>query len=164
MKLSKRASVVALLLVALLGGGVAMANWLVSGTGAATSQAASVVSLTVTAGTPTASLYPKPAAGYGSTSVGAVHTRVDNPNPFPVRLTGATFGAVTATPLAGRTCAAGNVVASGPMTLATPVVLPANSTGTVVTVPGALEMISTAENGCQGATFTVQTTLNGESA
>jgi hypothetical protein len=164
MKLSKRTSVIALFLVALVGGGVAAAAWLVSGTGAATSQAASAVSLTVTAGSPTASLYPKPAAGYGSTSVGAVVALVDNPNPFPVRLTNATFGTITATPLAGRTCAAANVIAPAPVTLAAPITLPANSVDTAVTVPGALEMLQTAENGCQGATFSVQVTLTGASA
>ncbi|MFD2093004.1 hypothetical protein [Blastococcus deserti] len=164
MKLSKRASVIALFLVAVVAGGVASAAWLVSGTGTASSQAASAVSLTVTAGTPTASLYPKPAAGYGSGTVGAVQAKVDNPNPFPVQLTSATIGAVSITPLSGRTCAASNVVGLGTIALATPVLLPASSTGTVVTVPGALEMISTAENGCQGAGITAQVTLSGASA
>ena len=164
MKLRNRATLIALLVVAALGGGIAAAAWLVSGTGAATSQAATAVSLTVSPGTPTASLYPKPAAGYGSPSVGAVVTTVSNPNPFPVQLTSATFGAVTATPLAGRTCAASNVVATGPVTLATPVTLSAGAAGVAVTVPGALEMISAADNGCQGATFTVQVTLTGASA
>ena len=164
MKLSKRTGVIALFLVALIGGGVAAAAWLVSGTGAATSQAASAVNLTVTAGSPTASLYPKPVAGYGSTAVGAVVALVDNPNPFPVRLTNATFGTVTATPIAGRTCAATNVIAPAPVTLATPVTLAANSVDTAVTIPGALEMLQTADNGCQGASFSVQVTLTGASA
>lgn len=164
MKLSKRTGVIALFLVALIGGGVAAAAWLVSGTGAATSQAASAVNLTVTAGSPTASLYPKPVGGYGSTAVGAVVALVDNPNPFPVRLTNATFGTVTATPIAGRTCAATNVIAPAPVTLATPVTLAANSADTAVTIPGALEMLQTADNGCQGASFSVQVTLTGASA
>ena len=164
MKLSKRTGVIALFLVALIGGGVAAAAWLVSGTGAATSQAASAVNLTVTAGSPTASLYPKPVGGYGSTAVGAVVALVDNPNPFPVRLTNATFGTVTATPIAGRTCAATNVIAPAPVTLATPITLPANSADTAVTIPGALEMLQTADNGCQGASFSVQVTLTGASA
>ena len=164
MKLHKRVSAIALFLAVALAGGVAAAAWLVTGTGAASSQAASAVSLTVTAGSPTASLYPKPAAGYASPSVGAVVALVDNPNPFPVRLTNVTFGAVSATPLAGRVCAASNVVAPAPVTLATPVTLPANSTATTVTVPGALEMIANADNGCQGASFSVQVTLSGASA
>lgn len=164
MKLHKRVSAIALFLAVALAGGVAAAAWLVTGTGAASSQAASAVSLTVTAGSPTASLYPKPAAGYASPSVGAVVALVDNPNPFPVRLTNVTFGAVSATPLPGRVCAASNVVAPAPVTLATPVTLPANSTATTVTVPGALEMIANADNGCQGASFSVQVTLSGASA
>ncbi len=163
MKLRKRASVIALFLAVVIAGGVAAAAWLVSGTGSATSQAASAVSLTVSAGTPTPSLYPKPAAGYGSPMVGAVYATVTNPNPFPVQLTNATFGAVASTPLAGKTCAASNVVAPAPVTLATPVTVPANGNA-AVTVPGALEMVSTADNGCQGATFTVQVTLTGASA
>jgi hypothetical protein len=164
MKLGKRTSVIALFLAVIVAGGVAAAAWLVTGTGSATSQAASAVSLTVTAGSPTASLYPKPATGYSSPSVGAVVALVDNPNPFPVKLTNVTFGAVTSTPLAGRVCAATNVVAPAPVTLATPITLPANSVDTAVTVPGALEMISTADNGCQGASFGVQVTLTGASA
>jgi len=163
-KLSKRSSVVALFMAVLVGGGVAAAAWMVTGTGTASSQAASAVSLTVTAGTPTASLYPKPSTGYASPAVGAVVALVDNPNPFPVKLTSATFGALTATPLAGRTCTAANVVAPAPVTLATPITLPANSVDTAVTVPGALEMISNADNGCQGASFGVSVTLSGASA
>jgi hypothetical protein len=164
-KLSRRSGgVVALFKAVLVGGGVAAAAWMVTDTGTASSQAASTVRLTVSAGTPTASLYPKPSTGYPSPTVGAVVALVDNPNPFPVKLTNATFGAVTATPLAGRTCVAANVVAPAPVTLATPITLPANSVDTAVTVPGALEMVSNADNGCQGASFGVSVTLSGASA
>jgi len=156
MKLGKRTSVIALFLAVLVGGGVAAAAWLVSGTGTVTTQAATSTSLTVTGGTSSASLYP------GAST--AVVANVTNPNPFPVRLTGATFGAVTVTPLAGKTCAAGNVTVSGPVTLASPVNLAAGSSATPVTIANALTMVSTAADGCQGATFTVQVTLNGESA
>jgi hypothetical protein len=159
----RRVTITAVLTVALLGAGVAFAAWLVSGTGPATSQATTAVSLTVTAGTPTASLYPKPTAGYPNTTIGAVYANVQNSNPFPVKITGATFGTITVAPLSGRTCAASWITAPAPVTLATPVTVPANSTAGV-TVPGALEMNANAETGCQGATFTVQTTLSGESA
>jgi hypothetical protein len=156
MKLHKRASVIALFLAVVLAGGVAAAAWLVSGTGAASARATSAVSLTVTGGTPSASLYPGASA--------AVVANVTNPNPFPVRLTGATFGAVTVTPLAGKTCTAASVTVSGPVTLASSVNLAANSGATPVTISNALTMVPTAENGCQGATYSVQVTLNGESA
>ncbi len=159
----RRVTITAALTAALLGGGVALAAWLVSGTGPAASQATTAVSLTVTAGTATPSLYPKPAGGYPSTSVGAVYATVQNSNPFPVRITGATFGTIAVTPVGGRTCAASWITAPAPVTLGTPVTVPANGSS-AVTIPGALEMGTNAETGCQGASITVQTTLSGESA
>lgn len=153
---ARRTVVVALFLLALIGGGIATAAWLVSGTGAVTSQAASAVNLTVSAGTPTASLYPGASGG--------VVANVTNPNPFPVRVTSASFGAVTVSPLSGRVCAAGSITTSGPVTLASPVLLPANSGATTVTIPNAVTMSSNADDGCQGATFSIQVTLTGASA
>ncbi|TYP87894.1 hypothetical protein [Blastococcus xanthinilyticus] len=155
-KLPRRLVVVALFVVALIGGGIATAAWLVSGTGSATTQAATAVNLTVSAGTPTATLYPG--------ASGAVVASVANPNPFPVRVTSASFGAVTVTPLAGRTCTAASLTVSGPVTLGSPVNLSANSGATAVTIPNAVTMVSSADNGCQGATYSVQVTLSGASA
>ncbi|MGY1988313.1 hypothetical protein ACI792_19005 [Blastococcus sp. SYSU DS0669] len=150
----RRIGVLAILFLALLGGSAAVASWLVDGTGPGSAKAATVAELGVSAGTPTASLYP------GAT--GDLAARVSNPNPFPVMLTGATFGAVTVTPVDGRTCTAADVAVSGPVSLSG-ITLPANS-GTDVTVPGALTMLTTAADGCQGATFTVEVTLSGASA
>ncbi|WP_157937005.1 hypothetical protein [Geodermatophilus chilensis] len=125
----------------------------------------------MSAGSPLGTLYPlpadtTPATGYGSGTVGAVATTVANPNPFPVTITSATLGSVTTTPLSGRTCAAGSVLptTSAPITLDPPVTLAANSAPTAVTVPGALYMVSTAEDGCQGAAFSVPVTVTGASA
>ena len=151
----RRIGVLAVLFLALLSGSVAVASWLVDGTGPGAAKASTVVELTVSAGTPTASLYP------GAT--GDLAARVSNPNPFPVTLTGATFGAVTVTPLSGQTCTVDDVAVSGPVSLSG-TTLPADSVGINVTVPGALTMLSTAADGCQGATFTVQVTLSGASA
>jgi hypothetical protein len=151
----KRYGVLAVLVLSPLGGSVAVASWLVDGTGPGAAKAATVVDLTVTAGTPTASLYP------GAT--GDLSALVSNPNPFPVMLTGATFGAVSVTPVSGQTCTAADVTVSGPVALSG-VTLPADSVGVDVTVPGALTMLTTAAHGCQGATFTVQVTLAGASA
>ncbi|MGY2083629.1 hypothetical protein [Blastococcus sp. SYSU DS0539] len=151
----RRIGVLAVLFLALLGGSVAVASWLVDGTGPGSAKAATVAELGVSAGTPTASLYP------GAT--GDLAARVSNPNPFPVMLTGATFGAVTVTPVDGRTCTAADVAVSGPVSLSG-ITLPANSVGINVTVPGALTMLTTAADGCQGATFTVEVTLSGASA
>jgi hypothetical protein len=167
----RRAGVVAGVFVLLFGGGVAVASWTATGTGTGSAQAASVSGLVVSAGTPLGALYPlpadsTPATGYGSGTVGSVATTVANPNPFPVTITTATVGSVTTNPLTGRTCAAGSVLPTtgAPITLSPPVTLAAGSGPTAVTVPGALYMVSTAEDGCQGATFTVPVTVTGTSA
>ena len=167
----RRAVVVAGVFVLLFGGGVAVASWTATGTGTGSAQAASVSGLLVSAGTPLGALYPlpadsTPATGYGSGTVGSVATTVANPNPFPVTITTATVGSVTTSPLTGRTCAAGSVLPTtgAPIPLNPPVTLAAASGPTAVTVPGALYMVSTAENGCQGASFSVPVTVTGASA
>lgn len=162
----KRAGVVFSASVLMLGGGVAWAAWTNSGTGAANAQATTASGLVVTAGSPASTLYPKPAGGYSDPSIGAVYTTVANPNPYPVRVTTVSLGAVAITPLSGRTCAAGSVVPTSnvPTALATPIDLAANASATAVTIPGAVEMVSTAEDGCQGASFSVPVTLAGASA
>ena len=167
----RRAGVVAGIVVLLFGGGVAVASWTATGTGQGSAQAAGVNALDVSPGTPLGALYPlpansTPATGYGSGTVGSVATTVTNPNPFPVTITTAAIGSVTTNPLTGRTCAAGSVLptTSAPITLSPPVTLAADSGPTAVTVPGALYMVSTAENGCQGASFSVPVTVTGASA
>ena len=169
--LRRRVGVVAGVFVLLFGGGVAVASWTATGTGQGSARAASVSGLVVTAGSPLGALYPlpadtTPATGYGSGTVGSVSTTVANPNPFPVTITSATVGSVTSSPLGGRTCAAGSVLptSSAPIALSPPVTLAAGSAPTAVTVPGALYMVSTAEDGCQGASFSVPVTVTGASA
>jgi hypothetical protein len=169
--LRRRIGVVAGVFVLLFGGGVAVASWTATGTGQGSARAASVSGLVVTAGSPLGALYPlpadtTPATGYGSGTVGSVSTTVANPNPFPVTITSATIGSVTSSPLGGRTCAAGSVLptSSAPIPLSPPVTLAAGSAPTAVTVPGALYMVSTAEDGCQGASFSVPVTVTGASA
>ena len=169
--LRRRVGVVAGVFVLLFGGSVAVASWTATGTGQGSARAASVSGLIVTAGSPLGALYPlpadtTPATGYGSGTVGSVSTTVANPNPFPVTITSATVGSVTSSPLGGRTCAAGSVLptSSAPIALSPPVTLAAGSAPTAVTVPGALYMVSTAEDGCQGASFSVPVTVTGASA
>ena len=169
--LRRRVGVVAGVFVLLFGGSVAVASWTATGTGQGSARAASVSGLVVTAGSPLGALYPlpadtTPATGYGSGTVGSVATTVANPNPFPVTITSATVGSVTSSPLGGRTCAAGSVLptSSAPIALSPPVTLAAGSAPTAVTVPGALYMVSTAEDGCQGASFSVPVTVTGASA
>ena len=157
----KRAGIVAMTGVLMLGSGVAMASWTHSGSGTAKAQATTATSITVTPGSPVGLLYPKPTTGYPTSAVGSIYATVANPNDYPVQVTSVTVGTITITPLAGKTCAAGSVIASvpGPMPLATPMTLAANSAPTALTVPGAIEMIAAAEDGCQGATFSVPVTV-----
>ena len=169
--LRRRVGVVAAVTLLLTGGGVAVASWTATGTGQGAARAASVSGLVVAAGSPLGALYPlpantTPATGYGSSTVGSVATTVTNPNPFPVTITSATIGSVTTTPLSGQTCADGSVLptTSSPIAVDPAVTLAANSGPTAVTVPGALYMVSTAEDGCQGASFDVAVTVTGASA
>ena len=169
--LRRRVGVVLGVTLLLTGGGVAVASWLASGTGQGSARAASVTGLVVSAGSPVGALYPlpadtTPATGYGSGTVGSVATTVSNPNPFPVTITSATVGSATASPVGGRTCAAGSVLptTTAPISLDPPVTLAAGSAPTPVTVPGAVYMVATAEDGCQGASFSVPVTVTGASA
>ncbi len=78
----RRFGVVALVVLLLIGGGVATASWLATGTGAASAAATTVQNLVVSTAAPTATLYPKPAGGYSNPATGTVVATVDNPNPF----------------------------------------------------------------------------------
>lgn len=161
----RRAGTVVLATALMLGSGVAFAAWTNSGTGAASAAATTATALVVTPGTPASTLYPEPSGGYPNSAVGAIYTTVANPNNYPVTVTTVSIGAVSITPQAGKTCAAGSVVATAAsMTLASPVTLAANASATAVTIPGAVKMISTAEDGCQGASFSAPVTLTGTSA
>jgi hypothetical protein len=170
-RLRRRVGVVLGVTLLLTGGGVAIASWTATGTGQGSARAASVTGLVVGAGSPVGALYPlpadtTPATGYGSGTVGSVAATVTNPNPFPVTITSATVGSATASPVGGRTCATGSVLptTTTPISLNPPVTLAADSAPTPVTVPGAVYMVATAEDGCQGATFSIPVTLTGASA
>jgi hypothetical protein len=145
------------LAVVLLSGGVAVAAWPTN------APAADRPEVTVTAGAPSGDLYPEPATGYPSPAVGAVSATVSNPGAAAVRLTTATLGRVTITAREGQSCASGSVVAasSGPVGLGRPVELAPGATAVPVTLPGAVRMLPTAENGCQGALVTVEMTFTG---
>jgi hypothetical protein len=132
-----------------LGGGVAYAAWSASGTGSGAAKATTAQVLTVTAGTTTADLYP------GFTQ-GDVFLTVNNPNPYPVRITGLTPGAVTTS---SGTCTASNIsilTATG-----LNITVPAATAAAAVTVPNIVTMAAAAPDACQGVTFTIAVTLAG---
>jgi hypothetical protein len=164
---ARRIAVVAAVLLAVIGGGAATAAWLATGTGPAAAAAVTAQPITVVGGEHVATLYPRPAGGYPAVTpaVGTVHLTLTNPNPYPVSLTTASFGAVTTTAASGSVCPPGNVtvVTAGPVTLPAPLTLAPGATATRVPLSGVLQMLPSAPDGCQGAVSTVAVTLTGSS-
>ncbi|MDP9222338.1 MAG: hypothetical protein M3P18_00500 [Actinomycetota bacterium] len=133
--------------------GVAFAAWTVtgSGSGSAKSIGGSSSTITTDATAAVADLYP----GY---TAGTVYFKVDNPNPYPVRFTAMTAGAVTSSDQTN--CPASNVTAADKTGLTIDV--PANTTTAVSrTVTNAVSMSSAAPDGCKSQTFTIGMTLSG---
>jgi hypothetical protein len=145
-----------------LGGGGAYAYFSShgSGTGHATTGSAQVITVSaVTSPAADTTLFP---GGTGS----AVHFTVNNPNAYAVAFTGwsgATLASVT--PLGGNTCTTSDFqIAAAAGTFSPALMIPANtstSPGVSGTANGVVELKSTAQNGCQGATVTVTLPLTG---
>jgi hypothetical protein len=137
----------------LLAAGVAFAAWNASGTGSGYAKAttAQVMTTSDVAATTTAQLYP------GGTA--DVKIKINNPNPYPVRITSITGnGAITSDK--GAACDASTGVTytnqSGTFDVA------ANSNASF-TLLGAVAMSNASDNTCQGAVFTVPVSLSGAS-
>lgn len=133
---------------------IVLAVWTVSGSGSGSGAATVAQSLTITAFTPTgaaANLYPGGPAG-------SVDFDVANPNPFAVTITGITWG----TPTSGNPSACANtnisLDAAAPSTVS--ISVPANSTSTLVVVPGVLDLAHSAPNGCEGQSFNIPVTVS----
>jgi hypothetical protein len=135
--------------------GLVYAAWTTNGTGSGYAKAGSSQALTtvdVSAST-TASLYP----GVD----GNVLIKINNPNPFPVRVTAVT-GSGTITPDSGH--AAGCTTTGVTFTNQTGLSLDiAGSTATQFTLNSAAAMSNSSSNGCQGAIFTIPVSLTGTS-
>lgn len=145
---SRRGAVTTALVLGALIVSVAIAAWTSDGTGPGRAAAIDAEGLTITARTGTADLYP------GNIS-GDVYFTVENPNPYAVTYTLATFGTVTSSDTTA--CPSLNVT-----TLPTAVVdltVPANSAGTDLQIDDVVTMLLTAPDGCQGKTFDIGLTL-----
>jgi hypothetical protein len=150
----KRIVLVAALAVAATAIGVAVAAWTTGGSGSGAAQAGSAASMTISAGTPSSSLYPN-----GSADVAAAIT---NPNPYKVLVSSIALGAVSVD--AGH---------SGCNTASVAVTSPQTNGGSGWTVPAsgnlnvdlanAISMSNAANDSCQGATFSVALTATGAS-
>jgi hypothetical protein len=150
----KRAIIVAAAAVLVVAAGVAYAAWTAGGSGsgyakAGTAQALATVDVSAST---TATLYP------GAT--GDLKLSIDNPNPYPVRITSVS-GTSAITSDKGAACDASTGVTftdqSG-LTLDVPA-----STSATFTLAGSVAMSNASDNSCQGADFTVPVSLSGAS-
>jgi hypothetical protein len=132
--------------------GSAFAWWTSQAQGTGSAAIGNAVSLTndaTVAASTTSKLYPGgPAAD--------VVTKVNNPNGFAVNVTAATFGSVSVSGASGP-CTTTGLTFSTP-TAGLPVTIPANGSATI-TLAGAATMGTTADSGCQNATFTINLSL-----
>lgn len=153
-RFAKRISAGTILVSLMIAGSVAFAAWTATGTGEGYAKATTAQALTtvdVSAST-TATLYP------GAT--GDVLIRIDNPNPYAVRVTDvAGSGAITSDAGAGCNASTGvTYTDQSGLTLN----VPAGSAATF-TLTGAASMSNASANSCQGAVFTIPVTLSGNS-
>lgn len=153
--LSRRGVAAMIVLLVGLGVTVAFAAWTTNGTGNATAKARSSQALTtvdVSAST-LATLYP------GGT--GDLYLSINNPNSYPVRVTGVAPGSGAITSDAGAACTASTGVTFTAQTgLALDVAANSQATFTLV---GKVAMSNASDTSCQGAVFTVPVSLTGAS-
>ena len=145
-----------------VGAGGAYAYFTSHGSGTGSAATGSALGITATAAaSPGANpnLYP------GGPGV-AVNFTVNNPNPYPVSFTGwsgATLSGVT--PVGSNTCTTGDFqIAAASGSFGSALNIPANtssSPGVSGTANGVVQLTTSAQNGCQGATVTVTLTLTG---
>jgi hypothetical protein len=128
---------------------VAFAAWTSTGSGSGRAKSLSAQNSTVTARTGAADLYP------GFTD-GDLYFTVNNPNPYDVTFTSATFDAVTSFDTAA--CPSANVTVDA-SAAGLSLTVPANSTGTDLKIDNVVSMASGAPNGCQDMTFDIVVTL-----
>lgn len=126
-----------------------------NGTGNAQVEAAKTLTLDVT-GTVSADLYP---GGPGA----SVTITVANPYAGrSITVTGiASTGDVTVTPLPGSTCTTTGITVHAPAS-GLPFTVAAGATSTGVTLPAVVKMGTSADSGCQGATFTIPFQVTGK--
>lgn len=151
-RFGRRTSIATAATLMVLAGGVAFAAWTATGTGSGYAKAQTVQALTTVdaSASTTAQLYP------GGT--GDVKVTVNNPNSFPVTVTGVSgSGTITSDKGAGCNAATGVTFTNTTGLLD---VVPASSSATI-TLTAKAAMGSTSDNTCQGAVFTIPITLTG---
>jgi hypothetical protein len=150
----RRSTLLAVLALGVIGAGVAVAAWNVTGSGSGYAKAGSASALTIEDATAStvADLYP------GAT--GAAKLKVTNPNLFGVRITTVT-GAGAITSDKGASCDAATGVAFTNLTGQTLDV--AAGAMQTFTLAGAVAMSNASDDACQGAVFTIPVSVSGVS-
>jgi hypothetical protein len=140
----------------LLIAGTATARWSTTATGTGSAATSSGFSaLTTTAVTASgALLYPGGAAA-------PLTLQISNPNGFPVKVTGLSLDGSRSISASGGIGTCANAALSVSASGWAGVTIPANGNSGTITVAGAVSMGAGADNGCQGATFTIPVTLSG---
>ncbi len=164
----KTSAVLGAAVAATLSAGIASAVW-TSPTGDGNSSATgyTAVKADVTASTGNANSSDATSLFPGSTVTNTV--TVSNPNPYPIKVTAITNGAGNAAGGAANACAAGTVNVTSQSVAAgiaqndagSTVAIPAHGTGTYNV---AVTMASTANNACQGLSFTLPVTISSQSS
>jgi hypothetical protein len=143
---------VALVVLACVVTGSAIAYWTASGSGTASASAGTLQPVTVTAlaggDTPTSTLLP------GGT--GDVILRISNPNSSAVTLTSVTGNGTVTADAGHANCTTTGVSFANQTGLSTTI---AASSTTLVHLSGAASMSAASSNGCQGATFSIPVTI-----
>ena len=132
-------------------GGVSWAVWSANGSGSGRASSLTAQSVTVTAATGSADLYP------GFTQ-GDVFFTLTNPNPYPVTFTAMASGAVTSSDIPN--CPSSNVTVAATATGLT-LNVAANATSATLSIPNVVTMAAAAPDGCQAKTFNIVLTLTG---
>ena len=147
----KRITAAVIVVIAASAIGIAIAAWTTGGSGSGQAHAGSAAALTISAGTPSSNLYPN-----GSADVAAT---INNPNPYKVHVSSIALGAVTVD--AGHSgCNVSSISVTTPQTAGWDL---AASGSLNVDLANAISMDNTANDSCQGATFTVALTATGAS-
>ena len=146
---TRRTTAAGVATLAIVGTGIAFAAWTSTGTGQGTADATSATNLTVTVGN-ASGLYP--------TGSNTASFTVTNPNPYAVKLSGADAATNFAADAGHSGC---NVSSLSSAAQSLSDVIPAGGTSASHTVTIAMD--NTANDSCQGASFTFDLTVHGAS-
>ena len=150
----RRVLVVTTVVGATLGGGIAVAAWTSSGSGTANAKAGTAAAPTT--GTLLASAFTSGLL-YPGGPAGDAKILVNNPNPYPVKVsTVVANGTPTGSGGTGTCTTTGVAWVSQSPTTANSV--PANGSATI-SLPSAVTMSTASDDGCQGALFAIPVTV-----